>query len=59
MGVTVFLGFLFRFFQMLEYSEALFTISDGVFARVFYITMWSSEESFSSDVSVGSNVIKC
>jgi cytochrome c oxidase subunit 3 len=36
--ITVLLGFLFTFYQYLEYSTAAFTFSDSVFGSVFYLT---------------------
>jgi cytochrome c oxidase subunit 3 len=38
LGLTIFLGFLFSLLQLLEYYEANFNISDGIYGSVFFMT---------------------
>jgi len=38
LGLTVFLGFLFTFLQLIEYIETNFTISDGIYGSVFFLS---------------------
>lgn len=35
--ITIFLAFLFTFFQIFEYSEAFFCFSDGIYGSIFYM----------------------
>jgi len=37
LGITVFLGVYFLFIQWVEYNEASFSISDGVYGRTFFM----------------------
>lgn len=37
LGATVLLGIYFTLMQGLEYSEAGFTMADGIYGRVFYV----------------------
>jgi heme/copper-type cytochrome/quinol oxidase subunit 3 len=38
LGLTVFLGFFFTFLQLIEYIETNFTISDGIYGSVFFLS---------------------
>jgi heme/copper-type cytochrome/quinol oxidase subunit 3 len=37
LGLTIFLGVIFTYFQYLEYNNAAFAINDGVYGSLFYI----------------------
>lgn len=37
LGLTICLGVYFLYMQYLEYSEAMFSISDGVYGRTFFM----------------------
>jgi heme/copper-type cytochrome/quinol oxidase subunit 3 len=36
--ISIFLGILFTFFQILEYSLATFSINDGIYGSIFYVS---------------------
>jgi len=37
LGLTILLGFIFSFLQAVEYYEAKFTISDGIYGSIFFL----------------------
>lgn len=37
LAITIFLGIYFLFIQYVEYAEAAFSLSDGVYGRTFFI----------------------
>ncbi|NEV49083.1 hypothetical protein EUZ93_01030 [Wolbachia pipientis] len=36
--ITIILGFIFTLFQLLEYRESIFSISDSIYGATFFIT---------------------